>query len=203
MPMWTLAIYRHAGQPLFFEQTGRNIQVSELMFQRSCSTSGPGLGQVMQAALRDPQAHILCLGELQVRHGWHHAQHWRARWPDTGTSPLHDRLHVPRGQPASMGRGHGQCAAGPPDKCSHSMRWKRHQSPAGLVRVIRVPTLVIWVPLNTLRSTIDLDARSQHYSASEALQWLNSLPCRGPLGISLCSLLGCGSFCSAPKKGPS
>lgn len=55
------------------------------------------------------QAHVLCLGELQVRHGRHHAQHRCARWPDAGASPLHDRLHIPGEQPASLGRGLGQC----------------------------------------------------------------------------------------------
>lgn len=49
---------------------------------------------------RDPRgAHVLCLRELQVGHGWHHAQHRCARWPDTGAPPLDDLLHIPREQP--------------------------------------------------------------------------------------------------------
>lgn len=49
-----------------------------------------------QPGKRDPRgAHVLCLGELQVGHGRHHAQHRCARWPDAGAPPLDDLLHIP------------------------------------------------------------------------------------------------------------
>ena len=64
-------------------------------------------------------AHVLCLGELQVGHRWHHAQHGRARWPGARAPPLDDPLHIPReqrasepaagaGQPARAGLPHGR-----------------------------------------------------------------------------------------------
>lgn len=58
-----------------------------------------------QPGKRDPRgAHVLCLGELQVGHGRHHAQHRCARWPDAGAPPLDDLLHIPREQPVSEPR---------------------------------------------------------------------------------------------------
>lgn len=64
-----------------------------------------GLGKTR----RTHRAHILCLGEFQVRHGWYHTQHRCTCWPDTGASPLHDCLHIPREQPASKRMGLSQC----------------------------------------------------------------------------------------------
>lgn len=58
---------------------------------------------------RTHRAHVLCLGEFQVRHGWYHTQHRCTCWPDTGASPLHDCLHIPREQPASKRMGLSQC----------------------------------------------------------------------------------------------
>lgn len=78
--------------------------VPELRPQNGGSTMGPGLGRLgwVGRTRRTLRTHVLCLGELHVRHGWYHAQHRRARWPDAGASPPHNLLHIPREQPASM-----------------------------------------------------------------------------------------------------
>lgn len=75
-----LAVDQHAiGDGLTTEVEGHDDAVARL----AAHAGPPSLG------LR------LGLRELQVRQGWHHAQHGHACWPDAGASVTPNLLHIP------------------------------------------------------------------------------------------------------------